>query len=430
MTEGPRSKSRRPVRVLLLSPVGEIGGAERVLLDFIASTRKAEPNLTFHLITFMDGPLPSAARELGASASVLALPPPLSALGDGGLLHAKDWGRGLKLLYSLPFFLPMLLAFVRRLRLEIRARAPDIVHSNGLKAHFISGAATPAGIPLVWHMHDFLSERPLASRLLKFIGSRASIAIANSAAVAEDTRRNLPSLRVSTILNAVDLEHFSPGTSNGPLLDRLAGMNPASVGALRIGLIATYARWKGQEVFLRAAHLVRRALPDRALRFYIIGGPIYANSASQFTSEELHSLILDLGLATTAALIPFQNDVPSVLRSLDIVVHASTRPEPFGRVIVEAMACARPIIVASAGGTLEIVRAEVTALTHIPGDIDGLAYALIRLIGCEPLRGRLADAACRVAISDFSHMRLGPSLVALYDSLRRPANLARTLGQR
>jgi glycosyltransferase involved in cell wall biosynthesis len=266
-------------------------------------------------------------------------------------------------------------------------------------------------------MHDFLSERPLAQRCLKLTARRANAVIAISRSVAEDTRRVLPSIRIETLLNAVDVKAFSPGPSTGTELDRLSGLKVPLDRTLRIGLVATYARWKGQDVFLRAAARVHRTLPSQHLRFYVIGGPIYATDASQFSSAELNALIGELGLWGTAGLIPFQRELLSVLRSLDIFVHASSRPEPFGRSIVEAMACSRPIVVAAGGGAGEIVDAGRTGLTHAPGDVDGLAAALRTLIESEPLRDRLAVEGRRVAIERFSRVRLGPALIALYLSL-------------
>jgi glycosyltransferase involved in cell wall biosynthesis len=414
----PNDPSVRPLRrVLIVNPVAGLGGAERALLDLIGSVRSLRPDVAFHVVLFKEGPLRAAAEKLGASVSTVPLPARLHALGDSGLLVNPHLLHAVTLLWSLLLSLPRLAVFVVSLRSEIASRKVDVVHTNGMKAHLLSGLATPSGLPLVWHLHDFLSERPLASHFLKLIAHRVSAAIAISEAVASDARRVLPSLPITTILNALDAEEFAPGPADSPGLDRLAGIQPAPVGTIRIGLIATYARWKGQDVFLRAGALLRRLMPAQALRLYVVGGPIYDTGMSQFTTAELNALISEVELQGTAGLIPFQNDIVPILRSFDIVVHASTRREPFGRSIIEAMACERAVIVASAGGASEIVQDQLTGLTHNPGDINGLARALRTIIESEPLRRRLAAEGRRSVVAKFSRDRLGRAVLALYQSL-------------
>jgi glycosyltransferase involved in cell wall biosynthesis len=257
----------------------------------------------------------------------------------------------------------------------------------------------------------------LASRLLKVTARRARTAIAISDAVAKDIGQVLPFLPVTTILNAIDLQEFSPGRANGGALDTLSGMPSAPEGTVRIGLIATYARWKGQAVFLQAAARVCASMPKHRLRFYIVGGPIYATGASQFSVAELRELIAELHLQDTAGLIPFQANLLEIYRGLDVVVHSSTRAEPFGRSIVEAMACARPTVVSAAGGAKELVRPGITGLIHSPADVDGLASAIERLVRSPELRAGLGNAARNEACKRFARNRLGPSLVNVYNSL-------------
>jgi glycosyltransferase involved in cell wall biosynthesis len=100
---------------------------------------------------------------------------------------------------------------------------------------------------------------------------------------------------------------------------------------------------------------------------------------------------------------------------LDIVVHASTEPEPFGLVIAEAMACGRPIIVSRAGGAAEI--AQAGALFHRPGDAVDLAARMSELIADPALRQSLGAAGREAAQRLFSRSRLADSLVAVYEAL-------------
>src|SRR5205085_8086358 len=132
------------------------------------------------------------------------------------------------------------------------------------------------------------------------------------------------------------------------------GLPRAVPGTLRVGLVATYARWKGQEVFLDAAGRLAAGRPELPVRFYVVGGPVYQTRGSQFSEGELRRLAAQRGLADRVGFVGFREDTAPVYRALDVVVHASTRPEPFGLTVVEAMACGRPVIVSRAGGAAEL----------------------------------------------------------------------------
>ena len=180
--------------------------------------------------------------------------------------------------------------------------------------------------------------------------SRCSMMIAVSRSIATDARKALPhGPSVAVIHNAVDTDVFTP---HGPALDlaALSGLPPPPTGAMRVGLVATFAHWKGHDVFLQAAASVAGTH-----RFYVVGGPIYATGGSQWSLEELRARAAALGLADRVGFTGFVEDVPAAMRGLDVVVHASTEPEPFGLVILQAMACARPVIVTAVGGACELI---------------------------------------------------------------------------
>jgi glycosyltransferase involved in cell wall biosynthesis len=405
-------------RILFINPIGELGGAERALLDLLASLRQSAPALELRLLLFAPGPLEHEARQLGLQVEVLPMPARIRALGDSGLLFDHRLRRVLRLLVSLARSGWALFRFRARLGCRIRAIDPDVIHTNGIKAHLLAASASWGTAPLVWHIHDFLSERPATKILARRLRHRVSWAVAISDAVASDLRTALPKLPVTTILNAVDVHRFSPGPGDPSALDRAAGLPPGPANAVRVGLVATYARWKGHDLFLQACARVKPMFPPGFLRFYIIGGPIYATGGSQFTSGELHAMIGTLGLDGVTGLVPFQQELPWIFRSLDIVVHASRRPEPFGRSIVEAMSCGRPIIIAAAGGARELVQDKKTGLTHEPGDVVGLSECIRQLVESGEFRSQLGSQARAAAFRQFSRERLGPALLRVYGRLR------------
>jgi glycosyltransferase involved in cell wall biosynthesis len=258
----------------------------------------------------------------------------------------------------------------------------------------------------------------MMARLLRRV-ARDVTPIAVSNAIAEDVQRWLPESAPEVVTNGVDVERFSPGPGDGAMLDALAGMSPASDDTVRVGLVATYARWKGQDVFLRAVKRVMQNPSRQPVRFYIVGGPIYATRGSQFSREELESMSRELGVAERVGLVPFQADLVPVYRALDIVVHASTQPEPFGLTIAEALACGRSVIVSKGGGNVERLEEGVNGIGIAPGDEHGMAGAIRELVEVPARRAGLGDAARTFALSRLDRRRKGPELLSIYRSHAR-----------
>jgi glycosyltransferase involved in cell wall biosynthesis len=388
--------------VAYLSSSGEMGGAERMLLDLLTSIRNAAPTWPLHLIIPCDGPLRQDASAIGVTTTIVPFPPALERLGD------SSGGGDMRRLVAA---LPATTRYVRQLRAALRTIAPRIVHTNGFKMHALGTLASPHGTPVVWHMHDYVTTRPIMKRLMRLLAGRATIALANSRSVADDVRLACgTAVRVETMYNAVDLTRYTPlGTVLS--LDALGGMRAALPDTLRVGLVATFARWKGHEVFLRA---IASLPPDLRIRAYIVGGGIYQTDESQHTLGELRALAGRLSLEDRVVFTGHVADPAAVYRGLDVVVHASTSPEPFGLVIAEAMACGRAVVVSAAGGASELIRPGVDALTYPAGDVLALANCILRLASSPLERARLGGEARRSAEQRFDRRRLATEALSTY----------------
>jgi glycosyltransferase involved in cell wall biosynthesis len=108
------------------------------------------------------------------------------------------------------------------------------------------------------------------------------------------------------------------------------------------------------------------------------------------------------------------DDVPAALRSLDIVVHASTEPEPFGMVIAEGMAARRAVVAARAGGAAELFRDRVDAIGFTPGNAAELADRLEELVVDATRRETIAASARSTAIDRFSPERMARAFREAY----------------
>ena len=420
----------RSLRLVYINPTGALGGAERCLLDVLASIRSARPDWSLRLVVGDDGLFRSAAADLGVRADVLPMPAALAKVGDSGLARGSVRGR-INALASLaargPGASSASAVYLKRLGRLLRAERPDVVQTNGMKSHVLGAWAAPRGVPVLWQLQDFVGVRPVMARLLRWStrGRNRVRVVAASNAVAADARRVLgPKVPVETVYSAIDVARFAPGPGDGTRLDALAGLPLAEEGTVRVGLVATYAHWKGHGVFLEAAAKVSRDLP---IRFYIVGGPIYRSAGSQVSLQDLRARAASLGLDTGGRLgfIGHQDDPADVFRALDVVVHASTQPEPFGRVIVEGMACGRAVIASQAGGGAELFEHEVTALGTPPGDADALAQAVTWLATDPMLRQRLGTAGRAAAVARFDRSRLAEEWGRVYANETGKVHLAR-----
>jgi glycosyltransferase involved in cell wall biosynthesis len=308
---------------------------------------------------------------------------------------------------------PAIARYIRQLARAIAEIQPDVIHANGFKMHLLSAWAAPEACALLWHLHDFIGSRSLMRPLLRIHLRRCATIIANSHSVQRDALATLRAAPIQTIYNGIDLEKFAPH-GDQLNLDARTGLSRPDANVMRIGLVANAARWKGHQVFLRAL----AALPSELLiRGYVIGGPIYQTAGSQFTMDELSRMASELDLEGKVGFTGHLREIPAAMSSLDIVVHESTRPEPFGLVVAEAMATGRPVIASASGGVSELIADGTNALAHQPGDVPGLARAIERLVTDQDLRERLSYEGRRTAEQRFDRRRMGAELAAVYDRL-------------
>jgi glycosyltransferase involved in cell wall biosynthesis len=383
--------------VVYLNPTAELGGAERSLLDLAAGLdrRRWSPRL----ICLGQGPFLTEAARLGLPVEPASVP---QAFERTSLRGARSSALGLAagVLRSAPALLAIRRAATRTV--------PAILHSNGNKTHLLTLSLRRARTRVVWHVRDFLPDRAPERWLLRTARLTADAVIANSAAVAAHLRRLGAAPRlVHPIPNGIDLVRFAP---DGPQAELRAELGWPKHARL-VGMVGVLARWKGQEVFLRAAAALRQRYPD--LRFVVVGSEIYRTAGHGGFTQTLEQLARDLRLGDALAFTGYRHDIPEVLRALDVVVHASIEPEPFGRVIAEAMACARPVVWARGGGADEIVGDSPLAALGVPGgDPVALAAGIERALS-DPDRARAwaTEGHTRVA----THFDLGTHVGRVQD---------------
>jgi glycosyltransferase involved in cell wall biosynthesis len=305
-------------------------------------------------------------------------------------------------------------AYVVALRRHLRRLRPDVVHSHGIKMHVLAASAAPRGVAVLWHLHDHVGARSVSRRLLRLLTVRCAGAIAIASGVAADAERVFRrSIAVRCVPNGIDLDDFSPHGRTLDL-DSLSGLRCPRPETVRVGLVATMAVWKGHEVFIRAVARLRRGRPFRA---YVIGGPIYDTTGSQRAVDGLRCLARELGVESEVGFTGFVDDPASAMRALDIIVHASTRPEPFGLVVAEAMACGRAVVLSPRSGVAQFVTDDEDTALCPPDDVGALAATLERLIASASVRTRLGARARATAERCFDRRRMGAEIASVYRAL-------------
>lgn len=281
----------------------------------------------------------------------------------------------------------------------------DLVHTHGYKANFYGYlAARGKGVPAVATYHLDWPDRGLALRLYhlfdRLVVRRFGKIAAVSEAVARSLRRSgVPSAKIVTIDNGIDLSPFAQAR---PILQEEISERPDAL----IGLVGRLTPQKGCEYFLRAAQRVLIDFP-RTL-FVLVGeGP---------DRRKLEELVRDLNIAERVIFAGHREDMPDVYASLDILVLPSIN-EGLPMTLIEAMAAARPVIATPVGAIPKLIIPEQTGLLVNPRDPVGLAAALGRLISNPDLRHRLGRDGQAWVMRRFSAEAMAQQYAEIYQEV-------------
>jgi glycosyltransferase involved in cell wall biosynthesis len=376
--------SRRP-RVVYVDHCAKLSGAELALARLI----RALERVNAHVILGEEGPLVPFLHQLGISVEVLPLPQ-----------IVREMPRERMRLAVLGLRAPLVAsAYALRLARRLQALRPDLVHTNSLKSGLYGTlAARACRVPVVWHVHDRLSRDYLPAQavmaLRRAVRTLPNAVVANSNATLDSVGQIKPQA-AAVVPNPVTL----PGSVSEPRST-----------VERVGIVGRLAPWKGQDVFLEG---FKRAFGHTAVNAVIVGAALFGEEEWE---ERLRRDARRLGLEARVEFRGFRAEMLAEMRRLDVVVHASVVAEPFGQVIVEAMAAGVPVVATCAGGAAELVQHEVNGLLYPPGDADALAGALRRLASDRALRRRLGLAG-RERARDFRPEHTAHRLEEVYAHL-------------
>jgi glycosyltransferase involved in cell wall biosynthesis len=371
--------------ILYINATAELGGTDT---DLFATVRALDKT-RFRPIIMLPGPGPfdNAYAAMGVEVVRTHLPVVNRAARPAPLLAS-------------------LAASVAEIRRVIRARGVNLVYTNSLLVLSGGVAARLARCPALWHSGEFLDRPRLVGQALYSLTSALATRIIVSSAAVRARFPGWSRSRVDVVHNGVDLNRFHPGLDGAAVRCEL-GIPPETP---IVGFVGRFIPWKGADHFVRVAARVRAAVPDA--HFLIVGSRLagYADHEAN-----LRAAIHQLGLAQFTTVLTDRLDVPALMAAMDVFVHCSTRPEPFGIVIVEAMAAAKPVVAVRAGGVPEIISCPDLGLLVPLGDVAASADAVIELLRDRP-RAQALGRAARVHVTE--HFEIGAvtrRVEAIYD---------------
>jgi glycosyltransferase involved in cell wall biosynthesis len=368
--------------ILFLDHTAALGGAELFLLELAKGFRDEGK-----VLLFQDGPLRALLIAERVGVQVFETTSAVTGVGRGG--------KGLAQLRASPG------AYRLARRIATAAKRFDVIFANRQKC-LIVGALVSwiSRKPLVWYLHDTVTADHFSAvnrRLCVWVGNRfAAQIVTNSEAsklafVAAGGRK----VGVSVVYNGIDAAAFEKhGLSSREKIRRALGIaKDTSV----IGVFSRLAPWKGQHIFLEAL----AGLPG--VHGLLVGAPLFREAGYE---EELRTSVTRLGLGGRIHFLGFREDIPALLQAVDVAVHTSIAPEPFGRVIVEGMLAGKPVIATRAGGACEIIVDQVTGRLVQPGDPIELASALKDLLQEPEKASAMATAGFLSARERFSVQKM------------------------
>ena len=281
-----------------------------------------------------------------------------------------------------------------RYRRLIPAQGIALVHTHSdlLRAKPEILAAYREGIPCVTHRHGFARYTAFEKLFFRYVAKNIYISsevMRYHVARGEDANKGI------VIHNGIDPGRFKQGAK--ACEDDETG--PFGQGRPVVGLIARLDWWKGHEFFIEALGILK----DQGIECQgvIVGGLAelhYARSKSYF--EGLKDQVRQLGLERNVAFLGHQEDVARWLARFDVVVHASSTPEPFGLTIIEALATSRPVVATAAGGVLDIIEDGVNGLLVPCRNGSAMARA-IRYLLAHPVQARMMARQGRARVERF-----------------------------
>jgi glycosyltransferase involved in cell wall biosynthesis len=387
-----------PQNILVVHNNNDLYGAEKVLLELLSrlDRRRFVPIVV----------LPTDTRHIKRLSPELAKLNIECCFIPLGVLRRKYFK-----LQKLPRFSFELLAGVRQLVRLIRKRNIALVHTNTNTILASPLAARLTRVPHVWSIHELMVEPATVRSALHYLIPRFSTRVVTvSQAVRDHMLKDAAKFagRFTFVRGAIDVEPFLNAKGRA----RVRAEWGVREGEVLIGMAGRVTRWKGQSIFVQAAKLI--AEQHAEAKFAAVGGVF---DTERFYMDRFRKEVRDAGLENKLTINDFRADMPDVFAAFDVFVLPSILPEPFGLVVIEAMASGKPVVATAPGGPSETVVDGETGFLVPPSDASAMVQALEVLLADPQRRVSMGDAGRRRACEMFSLPRYVTEFEELYDAV-------------
>jgi len=213
-------------------------------------------------------------------------------------------------------------------------------------------------------------------------------------------KSDVPEKYIYTVHNSVDSARFTEANKNR---DKLRDTLLPSANMLAIGIFGRVAEWKGQEDFIKAIKILSNNTQTK-FKAFIVGDGSDSDAAYYENLKYCYETDVSNGLLEFCGYI---SDVEEYYSAMDIVVHASIRPEPFGRVVIEGMAARSALIAMNEGGPAEVITNGIDGLLVEPRSLEKLVEALIAVCESNDLRVKLSENGLKTVRTKYTPEYVG-----------------------
>lgn len=380
-------------KILFINHTAQMGGAEYSLLDIAKNFKECE------VLLLSTGLFAQLLHKHKIKTRIIPVSDQMIKISQKN----KSW-------LSFAIVLPELIKTILKItRLE---KSYDLIYANSQKSFLISCiAAYIVRKPIIWHLRDILTREHFSRQniylVTRFANLFATIIIANSQATAQayissGGRKDL----ITVVHNGIDPSQFQQINSDEIKKLRAKFTKPDEK---LIGSFGRITRWKGHHILIQA--LVD--LPEN-VHVLIMGGHLFSNSDYL---NYLKRLTRSLKLAKRVHLRDFHQNIAPYLQICDIITSTSVAPEPFGRVIVEAMISHKPVIASYTGGAPEIIKNNRDGLLIQPGDPKLLAESILKILDNNVFAQKISLNGYNRAKKDFTVNQMIPKIKTIVNQV-------------
>ena len=356
-------------RILYLHAGAEMYGADKVLLELIKGIDRQE--FEAHVILPNDGVLVEALRQVGAQVSVLDYP----------ILRRKYFNPK-----GILEYLKSYRRYSQKIAQYARENGIDLVHNNTTAVLEGIYLKRKVKLPLIWHVHEIIVKPKAISDFINFLmGRYADKIVTVSQAVASHVNESpfIKEGQVQVIYNGVDNAVYHPMQAS-TVREQFAIPEESLV----IGMVGRVNAWKGQGDFLEAVTPILEQNPN-AIAF--LAGSAFAGE--EWRVEELESTIAKSSVASQIKRIDYYEHTTELYNMFDIFVLPSTNPDPLPTVVLEAMACGKPVVGYRHGGVCEMVAEGINGLLTTPNQPAELSKVIQELVENPEKRNQFGQAS-------------------------------------